>query len=168
MDDKPKFLDLVRNRIRVKHYSMRTERAYTDWIKRFILFHHKWHPASMGAQEIRAFLSHPAVEGRVAAPTQTQALSALIFLYREVLERDVDSLGVVERAKKPAHLPVVFSRAEVRAVLAHLGGQHWLMASLLYGAGLHLMECVRLRVKAIDFTYRQILVRDGKGQRSKG
>ena len=167
MDDKPKLLDLVRNTIRLKHYSIRTERAYIDWIKRFILFHHKRHPASMGAPEIRAFLSYLAVEGRVAASTQTQALSALVFLYREVLHRNVDSLGKVERAKKPERLPVVFSRAEVRAVLAHLDGQHWMMASLLYGAGLRLMECVRLRVKDVDFTYRQILVRDGKGQKDR-
>src|SRR5882724_3259152 len=167
MDDKPKLLDLVRNTIRLKHYSIRTERAYIDWVKRFILFHHKRHPASMGAPEIRAFLSYLAVEGRVAASTQTQALSALIFLYREVLHRNVDSLGKVERAKKPERLPVVFSRAEVRAVLAHLDGQHWMMASLLYGAGLRLMECVRLRVKDVDFTYRQILVRDGKGAKDR-
>jgi site-specific recombinase XerD len=167
MEDKPKLFDLVRNTIRLKHYSIRTERAYIDWAKHFILFHHKRHSASMGAPEIRAFLSYLAVEGRVAASTQTQALSALVFLYREVLHRNVDSLGKVERAKKPERLPVVFSRAEVRAVLAHLDGQHWMMASLLYGAGLRLMECVRLRVKDVDFTYRQILVRDGKGQKDR-
>jgi integron integrase len=167
MDDKPKLLDLVRNTIRLKHYSIRTERAYIDWVKRFILFHHKRHPASMDAPEIRAFLSYLAVEGKVAASTQTQALSALVFLYKEVLRRNVDSLGKVERAKKPERLPVVFSRAEVRAVLAHLDGQHWMMASLLYGAGLRLMECIRLRVKDVDFTYRQILVRDGKGQKDR-
>jgi integron integrase len=166
MDNKPKLLDLVRNKIRLKHHSIRTERAYVDWVKRFILFHHKRHPASMGAPEIRAFLSYLAVEGRVAASTQTQALSALVFLYREVLDRDI-ALGTVERAKKPARLPVVFSRTEVRAVLAHLDNQHWMMASLLYGAGLRLMECVRLRVKDADFTYCQILVRDGKGQKDR-
>jgi site-specific recombinase XerD len=138
MDHKPKLLDLVRHKIRLKHYSMRTERAYIDWIKRFILFHHKRHPASMGAPEIRAFLSDLAVARKVAASTQSQALSAIVFLYREVLNRDVGWLGEVERAKKPERLPAVFSRAEVRAVLAHLDGQHWLMASLLYGAGLRL------------------------------
>jgi integron integrase len=167
MDHKPKLLDLVRNTIRLKHYSIRTERAYIDWIRRFILFHHKRHPASMGAPEISAFLSHLAVEGKVAASTQTQALSAIVFLYREVLKRDVGSLGEVARAKRPERLPVVFSRAEVRGVLAHLDGAHWLMASLLYGAGLRLMECIRLRVKDIDFAYRQILVRDGKGQKDR-
>jgi site-specific recombinase XerD len=167
MDHKPRFLDLVRNKIRLKHYSIRTERAYIDWIKRFILFHHKRHPASMGASEIRAFRSHLAVEGKVAASTQSQALSAIIFPYREVLDRDVGWLGKMEWAKKPARLPLVFSRPEVRAVLAHLDGQHWLMASLPYAAGLRLMECVRLRVKDVDFAYRQILVRDGKGQKDR-
>jgi integron integrase len=167
MDHKPKLLDLVRNTIRLKHYSIRTERAYIDWIRRFILFHHKRHPASMGAPEISAFLSHLAVEGKVAASTQTQALSAIVFLYREVLKRHVGSLGAVARAKRHERLPVVFSRAEVRGVLAHLDGAHRLMASFLYGAGLRLMECIRLRVKDVDFAYRQILVRDGKGQKDR-
>jgi integron integrase len=167
MDHKLKLLDLVRQKIRLKHYSLRTERAYIDWIKRFIFFHHKRHPASMGAPEIRAFLSHLAVARKVAASTQTQALSAIIFLYREVLDREVGWLGEIERAKKPERLPVVFSRGEVRAILAHLDGQHWLMASLLYGAGLRLMECLRLRVKDVDFAYRHILVRDGKGQKDR-
>jgi len=167
MDHKPKLLDLVRQKIRLKHYSIRTERAYVDWIKRFILFHHKRHPASMAAPEVRAFLSHLAVEQKVAASTQRQALSAIVFLYREILDREVSWLGEVERAKQPERLPVVFSRAEVRAVLAHVNGQHWLMASLLYGAGLRLMECVRLCVKDVDYEYRQILVRDGKGQKDR-
>ena len=163
MDHKPKLLDLVRQKIRLKHYSIRTERAYVDWIKRFILFHHKQHPASMAAPEVRAFLSYLAVEQKVAASTQRQALSALVFLYREILDQEVGWLGEVERAKQPERLPIVFSRPEVRAVLAHVDGQHWLMASLLYGAGLRLMECVRLRIKDVDYVYRQILVRDGKG-----
>ena len=167
MNHKPKLLDQVRNTIRLKHYSIRTERAYVDWIRRFILFHHKRHPTVMGAPEVRAFLSHLAVERHVAASTQRQALSALIFLYREVLNQDFGWLEDMERAKKPERLPVVFSRSEVRAVLAHLDGQRWLMASLLYGAGLRLMECVRLRVKDVDFAYRQILVRDGKGQKDR-
>ena len=167
MDHKPKLLDLVRQKIRLKHYSIRTERAYVDWIKRFILFHHKRHPASMAAPEVRAFLSHLAVEQKVAASTQRQALSAIVFLYREILDREVGWLGEVERAKQPERLPVVFSRAEVRAVLAHVNGQHWLMVSLLYGAGLRLMECVRLCVKDVDYEYRQILVRDGKGQKDR-
>ena len=167
MDHKPKLLDLVRQKIRLKHYSIRTERAYVDWIKRFILFHHKRHPASMATPEVRAFLSHLAVQQKVAASTQRQALSAIVFLYREILDREVGFLAEVERAKQPERLPVVFSRAEVRAVLAHVDGQHWLMASLLYGAGLRLMECVRLRVKDVDYDYRQILVRDGKGHKDR-
>jgi site-specific recombinase XerD len=142
MDHKPKLLELVRNKIRLKHYNFRTAQAYIDWIKRFILFHHKRHPASMGAPEIRAFLSHLAVDRKVAASARSQALSAIIFLYREILGRDVSSLGEVERAKKPECSPVVFSSAGARAVLAWLDGQHWLMASLLYGVGLCLMECI--------------------------
>jgi integron integrase len=167
MNHKPKLLDLVRQKIRLKHYSIRTEQAYADWIRRFILFHNKRHPASMGVPEIRAFLSHLAVERKVAASTQRQALNAIVFLYREILDQEVGWLGEIEQAKRPERLPVVFSRAEVRALLAHLDGQHWLMASLLYGAGIRLMECVRLRVKDVDFTYRQILVRDGKGQKDR-
>jgi integron integrase len=167
MDHKPKLLDLVRQKIRLKHYSIRTEQAYADWIRRFILFHNKRHPVSMGVPEIRAFLSHLAVDRKVAASTQRQALNAIVFLYREILDQEVGWLGEIEQAKRPERLPVVFSRAEVRALLAHLDGQHWLMASLLYGAGIRLMECVRLRVKDVDFTYRQILVRDGKGQKDR-
>jgi integron integrase len=167
MDHKLRLLDLVRQAIRLKHCSIRTERAYVDWIKRFILFHTKRHPTSMGAPEVYAFLSHLAVEQKVAASTQRQALSAIVFLYREILDREVGWLGEIPRAKHPERLPVVFSRTEVRAVLAHVHGQHWLMASLLYGTGLRLMECVRLRVKDIDFEYRQILVRDGKGQKDR-
>jgi integron integrase len=121
----------------------------------------------MGVPEIRAFLSHLAVERKVAASTQRQALNAIVFPYREILDQEVGWLGEIEQAKRPERLPVVFSRAEVRALLAHLDGQHWLMASVLYGVGIRLMECVRLRVKDVDFTYRQILVRDGKGQKDR-
>jgi integron integrase len=167
MNRKPKLLDQVRHKIRLKHYSIRTEQAYAGWIKRFILFHQKRHPASMGPPEVRTFLSHLAIERHVSASTQRQAWSAIAFLYREILEQDVSWLGDMERAKKPERLPVVFSRAEVRAVLARLDGQSWLMASLLYGAGLRLMECVRLRVKDVDFGHQQILVRDGKGQKDR-
>ena len=167
MDHKPKLLALVRQTIRLKHYSLRTERAYVDWIKRFILFHDKRHPASMGAPEVRAFLSHLAVEQKVAASTPRQVLSAIVFLSRARLDREVGWLGEIPRAKHRERLPMVFSRTEVRAVLAHVHGQHWLMASLLYGTGLRLMECVRLRVKDVDFAYCQILVRDGKGQKDR-
>jgi integron integrase len=167
MNHKPKLLDLVRHTIRLKHYSIRTEQAYADWIKRFILFHHKRHPAVMGASEVRTFLTHLAVERKVAGSTQRQALSALVFLYREVLHQDAGWFGEIAHAKTPERLPVVFTRAEARAVLAHLDGQHWLMTSLLYGAGLRLMECVRLRVKDVDFASQHILVRDGKGQKDR-
>jgi site-specific recombinase XerD len=124
MNHKLKLLDLVRQKIRLKHYSIRTEQAYADWIRRFILFHNKRHPASMGVPEIRAFLSHLAVERKVAASTQRQALNAIVFLYREILDQEVGWLGEIEQAKRPERLPVVFSRAEVRALLAHLDGQH--------------------------------------------
>ena len=167
MTVKPRLLDQVREKIRLKHYSIRTEQAYVDWIKRYILFHGKRHPQEMGKREVEQFLSHLAVERNVAASTQNQALSAILFLYKEVLEQDIGWLDNVERAKRPARLPVVLTATEVRAVLAHLEGRHRLMANLLYGAGLRLMECVRLRVKDLDFEYRQITVRDGKGQKDR-
>ena len=167
MNVKPKLLDQVRAKIRLKHYSIRTEQAYVDWIRRYILFHGKRHPQDMGKPEVEQFLSHLAVERNVAAATQNQALSAILFLYKEVLEKDIGRLDDMERAKRPARLPVVLTAAEVRAVLAHLGGRHRLMANLLYGAGLRLMECVRLRVKDLDFEYQQITVRDGKGQQDR-
>jgi integron integrase len=163
----PKLLDQVRETIRRKHYSIRTEAAYVDWIKRYIFFHNKTHPAEMGAKEIEQFLNHLAVQKHVAASTQNQALSALIFLYREVLKKDFEWMDNLERAKKPVRLPVVLTEDELRHVLAHLDGRNWLMASLLYGSGLRLMECVRLRVKDVDFQYRQITVRDGKGQKDR-
>ncbi|TAJ79071.1 MAG: integron integrase [Gallionellaceae bacterium] len=162
-DSPPKLLDQVRGKIRLKHYSIRTEQSYADWIKRYILFHGKHHPKDMGAQEVEAFLTHLAVEGRVAAATQNQAKSALLFLYKEVLDMDLPWLDNVERAKAPKRLPVVLTRGEVQAVLARLEGTHWLIASLLYGAGLRIMEGVRLRVKDVEFSRREILVRDGKG-----
>jgi integron integrase len=164
---KPKLLDQVRGAIRAKHYSHRTEEAYIQWIKRFILFHNKRHPAEMGETEINQFLTHLAVKENVAASTQNQALSAILFLYREVLRRQIGDLGTVTWAKKPKRLPVFFTRQEVKAVLSHLTGTHWLMASLLYGAGLRLIECLKLRVKDIEFEYNQIIVRDGKGQKDR-
>ena len=150
MNVKPKLLDQVRAKIRLKHYRIRTEQAYVDWIRRYILFHGKRHPQEMGKPEVEQFLSHLAVERNVAASTQNQALSAILFLYKEVLEKDIGWLDDMERAKRPARLPVVLTAAEVRAVLAHLEGRHRLMANLLYGAGLRLMECVRLRVKDLS------------------
>ncbi len=159
----PKLLDQVRGKIRLKHYSIRTEQTYVDWIKRFILFHGKHHPKSMGAQEVEAFLTHLAVKGRVAASTQNQAKSALLFLYKEVLGIELPWLDNVTQAKAPKRLPVVLTREEVQAVLARLEGTHWLIASLLYGSGLRIMEGLRLRVKDVELTRREILVRDGKG-----
>jgi integron integrase len=164
---KPRLLDQVRQTIRRKHYSLRTEATYIDWIKRYIFFHRKRHPKEMGAAEMEQFLNYLAVEKRVAASTQNQALSALVFLYREVLRQDFDWMENLERAKRPSRLPVVLTESEVHSVLAHLEGQNWLMASLLYGAGLRLMECIRMRVKDIDFDYKQITVRDGKGAKDR-
>jgi integron integrase len=159
----PKLLDQVRGKIRLKHYSIRTEQAYVDWIKRFILHHGKKHPKELGAEEVEAFLTYLAVEGRVAASTQNQAKSALLFLYREVLGDELPWLDNVEQAKVPKRLPVVLTREEVQKVLSQLEGQHKLAAGLLYGAGLRILECLRLRVKDIDFSRKEILVRDGKG-----
>lgn len=159
----PKLLDRVRERIRYKHYSLRTEESYVQWIRRFVFFHGKRHPSEMGAPEVEAFLTSLAVEGNVAASTQNQARSALLFLYKEVLGSELPWLNNVEQAKKPRRLPVVLTEDEVRGVLAGLDGVAWLAAALLYGAGLRLMECMRLRVQDIDFKRREILVRDGKG-----
>jgi integron integrase len=164
---KPKLLDQVRDAIRLRHYSIRTEQVYTNWIKRFILFHHKRHPAEMAEPEVTEFLTYLARVGNVAASTQNQALSALLFLYKEVLKLEIGWLGNVERAKRPPKLPVVLSVAEVRRIFARLRGMEKLMAGLLYGSGLRLMECVRLRVKDIDFAYAQITVRDGKGGKDR-
>jgi len=160
---KPKLLEEVRGVLRFKHYSIRTEESYVEWIRRFILFHGKKHPGDMGEREITAFLTHLAVNRHVAASTQNQALSALLFLYKEVLKQDIGWLENVERVSRPPRLPVVFTKTEARAVLAYLEGEYRMMAELLYGSGLRLMECVRLRVKDVDFGYNQITVRDGKG-----
>jgi integron integrase len=167
MNERPKkLLDQMRDIIRVKHYSIRTEEAYVGWARRYILFHDKCHPREMGSPEITAFLTHLAVEQNVAASTQNQALCALLFLYREVLGMDPGSVDAV-RAKKPKRLPTVMTREEVMAVLTALSGTNQLIAKLLYGSGLRLMECLRLRVKDIDFAQHQIIVRDGKGMKDR-
>lgn len=163
----PRLLERVRAAIRLRHYSLRTEQSYLDWIRRFIRFHEMRHPSEMGSEEVRAFLSHLAIEGKVAASTQNQALNAIAFLYRNVLEMDLPRLADVERASKPRRLPVVLSRPEVASLFGQLGGRNRLMASLLYGSGLRLMECVRLRVKDVDFALGQIVVRDGKGRKDR-
>jgi integron integrase len=160
-------LDQVHEAIRRRYFSRRTEKAYVHWIRRFIYFHGKRHPRDLGETEVTAFLNDLAVERRVAAGTQNQALSALLFLYREVLGRELAWLDGLERAKRPPRLPVVLTRAEVERLLAHLTGGRWLLASLMYGSGLRVMECLRLRVKDVDLACRQILVRDGKGEKDR-
>lgn len=163
----PKLLDQLRQALRSRHYSPRTEQVYCHWVRRYIHFHSVRHPAEMAEPEMNGFLTHLAVKEKVSASTQNQALSALLFLYRHVLGRKVGDLGEVIRAKKPKHLPVVMTRDEVKAVLSNLAGDKWLMASLMYGAGLRLMECLRLRVQDIDFSRNEILVRDGKGAKDR-
>jgi integron integrase len=163
----PRLLDRVRDRVRVKHYSIRTEQVYVDWIKRFIRFHGKRHPSELGAPEVEAFLTHLAVDGNVAAATQNQAKSALLFLYREVLGAELPWLDGIQKAKAPVRLPFVLTREEVARVLARLEGVHRLIGSLLYGTGLRIMEAMRLRIKDVDFSRREIVVRDGKGTKDR-
>lgn len=163
----PKLLDRIREAARVRHLSLRTEKAYVHWARRYILFHGKRHPQEMGEAEINAFLTHLAVEGRVSASTQTQALCALLFLYRTVLSREVGELEGLVRARRKRKLPVVLTPSEVRSILSGLDGTEHLFLSLLYGTGMRLMEGLRLRVKDIDFSYEQILIRDGKGAKDR-
>ena len=165
--ESPRLLDQVRDAIRVRHYSLRTEASYLQWIKRFILFHKKRHPRDMGEQEITAFLTHLAVDKNVAASTQNQALAAILFLYKEVLKQELDWLGGVIRAKRSVHVPEVLSPDQVRRLLGQLEGVYQLVARLLYGTGMRLMEGIRLRVQDVDFHYRQITVRDGKGNKDR-
>jgi integron integrase len=153
--------------LRSRHYSRRTEQSYCHWVKRFIFFHNVRHPAEMAEPEINVFLTNLAIKEKVSASTQNQALSALLFLYRHVLGREIGKLGEVVRARRPKRLPVVMTHEEVKAVLRQLEGDKWLMASLMYGAGLRLMECLRLRVQDIDFARNEITVRDGKGAKDR-
>ena len=164
---KPKLLEQLALAIRARHYSRRTEEAYLGWVRRFILFHGKRHPSEMGRGEINAFLSHLAVDGKVAASTQNQALAAILFLYREVLEKEPGYLEDVVRAKKPPRLPTVLGREEVKAVLGGMTGDDLLAAQLMYGCGLRLLECLRLRVQDIDFDMNRLLVRAGKGGKDR-
>lgn len=159
----PKLLDLVRGKIRLKHYSIRTEQAYVDWIKRYILHFDKQHPKDLGAPQVEQFLTYLAVVGKVSASTQNQAKSALLFLYKEVLQLELPWLDKVQQAKAPKRLPVVLSQVEVQRVLGHLDGTHHLIVSLLYGTGMRILEALRLRVKDVDFNRKEILIRDGKG-----
>ena len=164
---RPRFLDSVRQELRSRHFSPRTEEAYVGWIRRFILHHGKRHPAEMGEREVGDFLSNLATQRRVSPSTQNQALAALLFLYKEVLRRQLPWLEGVVRARRPPRLPVVLSRPEVHAILGRLEGVPRLMGALLYGAGLRLMECCRLRVKDMDLARGEITVRDGKGRKDR-
>lgn len=162
-----KLLEQVSDTLRVKHYSYKTEKTYVQWIRRYILFHHKRHPREMGQEEINAFLTHLAVEDKVAASTQNQALSALLFLYREVLNLELDLNLDAIRAKRTRYLPTVLTPEEVKAVILHLSGVHRLVVQLLYGSGLRLAEAQQLRVKDIDFAQRQFAIRNSKGMESR-
>jgi integron integrase len=167
MPESPRLLDRVRQEVRLRHYSRRTEEAYVGWIRRYIVFHGKRHPSTMGVAEIAAFLTWLAETRGVSASTQNQALQAVLFLYRDVLRADPGIVEGVVRARRAQRLPVVLSRAEVRAVLAALDGSMWLIVALLYGAGLRLLECLDLRVKDVDFDRSQIMVRQGKGRKDR-
>lgn len=168
MQKRPKkLLDQVRDRLRTKHYSIRTEKSYISWIRRFILFHGKQHPQNLGVKEIEAFLTHLAVNRNVASSTQNQAFNAILFLYREILKVDFDEKIDAIRAKKPKRLPVVMAKSEVMVVLKTMTGAPAMMCKLMYGGGLRTMECLRLRVKDIDFTLNQIIVRNGKGAKDR-
>ncbi len=165
--ESPKLLDRMRAEIRVRHYSIRTEETYLDWARRFILFHDKRHPKDLGALEVQAFLSHLAVDRNVAASTQNQAKSALLFLYRQVLKIDLPWLDEVIAAKSSKRLPVVLTQTETRHLLNAMSGTMGLVASLLYGTGMRLLEGIRLRVKDVEFTRREIIVREGKGNKDR-
>lgn len=163
----PKLLDKVRNELRVKHYSSKTEKAYTNWIKRFILFHNKRHPNEMSAEEIKAFLNDLATKHHVSSATQNQALQGILYLYKNILKKDVGWIENIKRAARVKHLPVVLSKIEVSKVLKNINGTNNIIVSLLYGSGLRLSEALKLRIKDIDFDYKQILVRDGKGEKDR-
>ena len=164
---RPKLLEQVRDAIRMRHYSRRTEATYVHWIRRFIVFHHKKHPSTMGVPEITAFLSWLATAQRVSSSTQNQALSALLFLYRHVLRIEVGAIEQVPRARLPHRVPVVLSREEVGKIFKNIQGTMWMVVALLYGAGLRLQECLELRVKDLDFDGHEIVVRRGKGQKDR-
>lgn len=162
-----RLLDRVRHRLRARHYSLRTETAYVDWIRRFILFHDKRHPQDMAGPEVERFLTSLAVDRHVAASTQNQALAALLFLYREVLDQELPWMQEVVRAKKPVRLPTVLTRMEVDSLLRHVDSRFELVVRLLYGTGMRLLEGLRLRIKDVDFSMKQITVRDGKGGKDR-
>jgi integron integrase len=160
-------LDQVRESLRSRHYSRRTEESYVAWIRKYILFHNKRHPKEMGEKEINEFLTHLALKVKVSASTQNQALSAILFLYRYVLKKELGDFGEIVRARRPKRLPVVMTKEEVKQVISHLKGDLKLMASLIYGAGLRVTECLQLRVQDIDFSGNQIMIRSGKGDKDR-
>lgn len=164
---KPKLLDQVKTHLRSLHYSRRTEESYINWIKRFIIFNNKMHPEQLGKDQISKFLNHLAVERNVSASTQNQALQAILFLYKEIIHKDVGWVDDIQRPVKPKHIPVVFSQSEARIVLNNISGLPQFIAQLLYGSGLRLSEALRLRVKDIDFEYRHIIIRDAKGEKDR-
>jgi integrase len=159
----PRLLDRLRDAISTRHYSHRTEKQYVAWVRRYIIFHDRRHPRDLGGPEVEGFLSHLATHRRVSAATQSQALAALLFLYKHVLGMNLPWLSQVIRARRPKKLPVELSRSQVRAILSQLGDPYWTIVSLLYGSGLRLLEALRLRVKDLELSNRRILVRDGKG-----
>ena len=167
MNNPPRLLDQVRHQTRLRHYSYRTEQAYLGWVRRYIIFHDRRHPASMGAAEVEAFLSHLASERNVAAATQGQALSAVMFLYKAVLKTELPWLENIVRATRPRRLPVVLTQDEARAVIGHIQRLQWLIVSLLYGSGLRVLEALRLQVKDIGLHTQQVTVRDGKGGKDR-
>ena len=164
---KPKLLDQVRNVLRTRHYSYKTEKATILWIKKYIFFHRKKHPKEMGEKEISAFLTHLAVDGKVSSSTQNQALNAIVFLYKQVLKIELGEFQDMRWSKKPYHIPVVLSTGEVNAILSRMNGVPRLMASLMYGTGMRQSECFRLRVKDIDFEYNQIIIRSSKNNKDR-
>lgn len=164
---KPKLLDQVKTHLRAMHYSKRTEESYTSWIKRFIMFNNKIHPSNLGKDEIRKYLNYLAVEKNVSASTQNLALQSILFLYKEIIRKDVGWIDDIQRPTKPKHIPVVFTKSEAHSIISNMDGLPKLIASLLYGSGLRLSEALRLRVKDIDFEYNQIIVRDGKGEKDR-
>jgi integron integrase len=167
MPTPPRLLEAVRAEIRLRHFSFRTEKAYVEWILRFIRFHGRLHPKSLGGEAVRDFLSHLATDLNVSPATQAQALSALLFLYKRVLKVDLPWIEDVVRARRPKRLPTVLDKAEARRVIAHLRGEHWLIAGILYGSGLRLLETLRLRVKDLDLYHHRVMVRDGKGAKDR-
>jgi len=164
---KPKLLDQLKEIIRIRHYSIRTEEAYVEWVKRFILFHNKRHPLTMGAQEVKEYLSWLAIRQKVAASTQNQALNAIVFLYKHVLHKDLGDFSNTVRAKRSSYVPTVLTGQEVSQIFSHLIGTYKLIVQLLYGSGLRLIECIRLRVQDIDFNQSHVVVKSGKGAKDR-